>query len=331
MPALEEPLAPCAPKGWRGACIDRFDARLGAPGFRWEGQVAAVFETAALAALEPPGPDADRQPDAPVLLSLLGPSRPLLPWSLRLPRGLERLSPGTPVRVQEKVLWICSQDATEGVERHALSGEGLCLSAAGLPCERSAARPTINARLATLPCPRRTLALLGRQAPEGTPLERLATTKATAGLKALLAILFTEPTGEALLAAARRLSGLGPGSTPTGDDLLVGCAAAAWTLRGAGLLPERRLGALRHCLDRLPAACTTPTAREMLREAAGGHFAEPLLGLVQLLVRRDTTTPALATATGALLALGHLSGADLLAGALALSHRATARTPDCPE
>ena len=123
-----------------------------------------------------------------------------------------------------------------------------------------------------------------------------------------------------LLACA--LSGLGPGLTPTGDDLLVGVAAACRRLVAGGCWPVTRWDLLAAALAAMGDTGTTSVAREMVGRAATGDFFEALTGFVELLGDRDTGADQLQAAAGRLAAIGAHSGADMLAGVVALVARA---------
>lgn len=106
---------------------------------------------------------------------------------------------------------------------------------------------------------------------------------------------------------ARGLIGLGPGLTPSGDDVLVGIEAALHALGrpSAGFL-GRALGDVD---DR-----TTTVAATLLRHAARGEFAERLhVLLVALLSTDDTGIPG---AIERAVAWGATSGTDCLVGVL---------------
>ncbi len=116
-------------------------------------------------------------------------------------------------------------------------------------------------------------------------------------------------TGDRSLAAeaARRLIGLGPGLTPSGDDVLVGIEAALHALArpSAGFLAlasgdvEGR---------------TTALAATLLRHAGAGEFAERLHTLLAaLLGSEDEAIPA---AIDRAVAWGATSGTDCLLGVL---------------
>ena len=112
-----------------------------------------------------------------------------------------------------------------------------------------------------------------------------------------------------------RLIGWGEGLTPAGDDVLAGLLAALDGL--AGTDAERRrfretLGAA--CIARL--ARTTPISAHLLRLAAGGHHAEPVLGLRDALLGADESRRVDA-ALERVLAIGATSGAATASGVLA--------------
>jgi hypothetical protein len=106
---------------------------------------------------------------------------------------------------------------------------------------------------------------------------------------------------------AARLIGLGPGLTPSGDDVLVGIEAALHALAhpSAGFLAL----AMADVDER-----TTDVAATLLRHAAAGEFAERLHTLLAaLLGRDDKTIPA---AIDRAVAWGATSGTDCLLGVL---------------
>ncbi len=107
--------------------------------------------------------------------------------------------------------------------------------------------------------------------------------------------------------AARGLIGLGPGLTPSGDDVLVGVEAALRALDGplAGFVG----GAIHDVDDR-----TTVIAATLLRHAAAGEFAERIQALLAaLLGHADEAVPA---AIQRAIAWGATSGTDCLLGVL---------------
>jgi hypothetical protein len=142
-------------------------------------------------------------------------------------------------------------------------------------------------------------------------------------------------------APVTRLLGRGPGLTPTGDDVLAG---ALVTLHALGSPAAATLA--RAVLDRAPGT-TTPVSEGLLRHAAYGRCIPQLADLLESvgggsridpgsgdggtaesygaapLAAPERAAGALPRAAGALLAVGHCSGAGLLHGvlvAVAIAH-----------
>jgi len=123
----------------------------------------------------------------------------------------------------------------------------------------------------------------------------------------------------------RDLVGLGPGLTPSGDDVLVGALA----LLDALAQDHARAAAMRTSLARtvgdLPIALTSPLSHCFLRVAAAGHAGESLHAAVSSCIAGDADA-----AIAALRDIGHSSGWDMLAGiATALDAVTDGSTPPC--
>lgn len=125
----------------------------------------------------------------------------------------------------------------------------------------------------------------------------------------------------ALLQAAPRMLGLGPGLTPSGDDLLGGilfglhhAPRRAWSAPLRALRRELRAAAR--------AGATNPISAALLGDLMRGSGYRALHELLAALHSGDDT--ATDAAVAALLQLGASSGADLLSGLLL----ALASTPD---
>jgi hypothetical protein len=117
--------------------------------------------------------------------------------------------------------------------------------------------------------------------------------------------------------AAARLAGLGEGSTPAGDDYLMGVLHALW----AGAAPARDWA------RELAGACagrTTRASAAWLATAAEGAVGEPWERLLAALARGDDQ--AVRRAARGVRCLGHTSGAFSLRGFLDAS-AALGRTP----
>jgi hypothetical protein len=119
---------------------------------------------------------------------------------------------------------------------------------------------------------------------------------------------------DSLARAARGLAGLGPGLTPSGDDLLIGFAAA-WTLVGESLGLD---GAAR---ERVTAALfagaergASPLGRAWLAHARRGELVEPMTRFVATLLAVEPRD--LGTAVRDALAVGASSGTDWMVGFL---------------
>jgi Protein of unknown function (DUF2877) len=118
-----------------------------------------------------------------------------------------------------------------------------------------------------------------------------------------------------MLAAARRIIGLGPGLTPSGDDFLVGCLRGLWLIAPGQTWEYELLRHLRAAL--LPSLDdrTTRVGAEFIRSALSGAFAEVLDQAAMALVS-PVHTPTVVSAIGHLLAQGETSGTDTTHGLL---------------
>jgi hypothetical protein len=145
---------------------------------------------------------------------------------------------------------------------------------------------------------------------ERTALEQALLARTRQGAEQVVAGLRLGRTDEAV-AGAKHLAGLGPGLTPAGDDFLVGVALAVWAgLYGKG--QEDRLTAV------IKAACplTTHLSAAYLRSAGRGECIAHWHTLFAALLLSDTEVTRMAAKS--LMSVGHSSGADGLAGFLAV-------------
>ena len=111
---------------------------------------------------------------------------------------------------------------------------------------------------------------------------------------------------EELRAVVRRLVGSGPGLTPSGDDVLCGVLLGLRLLGRAAELPR----VWEAVVPRL--ASTTTLGAALLVEALQGFAVPPVISLGQALAAGDEGR--VRRALEDVLAIGHSSGADLLAG-----------------
>lgn len=116
--------------------------------------------------------------------------------------------------------------------------------------------------------------------------------------------------------AIRPLIGLGPGLTPSGDDVLTGAAAV---LHAVG---HPCAGSLAAALDDVDARTTTIGAA-MLRYAARGEIAERIHRLLGALLTPTDASDTLEAAIAETVAWGATSGTDLLTGVLLALDAAT--------
>jgi hypothetical protein len=267
--------------------------------------VLAVYEHAAVLALEPCGR----------LLTLVDRGRPLVPFGIEVP--LAEVTPETGQRAT-----LRSSGLQLGPDqRIAFVGPGVSLAWWNGPFSRV----VLGHQLDGLVLPQRTRALLEERSTGTGPMEQ-ADARAAQGLHRLVEALFApQPDRAAIAEQVRGLSGLGPGTTPTGDDLLTGLTACTLRLARAGATAEAGAGALCEAIEALPPTCTTPVARAMLAHAVAGQFVEPLGTLVSGLGNGDHWD-LVAPAVTALGTVGAQTGSDMLAGVMALA-TAVRRSP----
>ncbi|MDD4903642.1 MAG: DUF2877 domain-containing protein, partial [Candidatus Bipolaricaulis sp.] len=119
-----------------------------------------------------------------------------------------------------------------------------------------------------------------------------------------------QTTGDPSLLA--NLVGLGSGSTPSGDDVLVGILAGLTALFDVSASARQHLEALREGLREVSHR-THPASRQMLAAATDGSFPEPLLNLARALGGAGHPE-AVRAAAARVLGLGATSGGSFLAG-----------------
>jgi hypothetical protein len=114
-----------------------------------------------------------------------------------------------------------------------------------------------------------------------------------------------------------RLLGRGPGLTPTGDDVLAGTLVTLLALGSPTAIPLAR------AIAALAPGATTSVSAGLLRHAADGRCIPQLDDVLTAIAGAGTAAGPLPRAAGALLAVGHTSGAGLLHGvlvAVAIAH-----------
>ena len=254
------------------AACRRFDAALLSRTRDWTGRIGAQNRTSVVCVQE----DRDEE-----WLSLLGSGRELGPCSIVV-EDLD-LRPGLSLRLSGRSLLF-----GDG-RRMALSGAGQVLEVGGGAVMDQG---VLSAQLESPVWPR-----LGRA---GLLDQALA--------KALETLL-GEIRRAGPLRSLRRLVGLGEGSTPSGDDMLVGVLAGLRRL--APGTPKEQ--GLRDAVAVLPDKASTPLGLQMLRQAAEGRFVEPLARLAAGLGSAGAAQ-TLEEDIRRLGAVGARSGTDMLTG-----------------
>ena len=115
-----------------------------------------------------------------------------------------------------------------------------------------------------------------------------------------------------LRAGAARFAGLGSGLTPAGDDFVLGTMLCAWLAHP---------NPTEYCdsVAEVSWPKTTMLSGAFLRSASAGEFGAPWHCLLDAL--RDESDERVEAATRQVLAFGHSSGADALAGFLFVGRR----------
>lgn len=267
--------------------VHRFDRHLVEHVHSFKGRIGQVYARTAVLVPDNRGP----------LLALLHPGSPLVPCGMEAP--FDDVRPGLVVSKAGRSVQV-------GDFQLRLTGEGRSLRSG----TSGWSADMLKQRLAALQLPERTRALLGL-CKCSSRVDGLITNAAGAELVRLVDRLKDGTAGSgSYREIVGKLAGLGPGSTPSGDDLLLGVCALAWRLASAGLLSKESLDGFVMSLKELPADATTRTGREMLAHASRGAFFETLLQFVETLGDR---------AARRLEQTGGNSGCAMLAGVVALA------------
>ncbi len=286
-----------------------FDEALTEPGFSWNGRVKFVFSRSAVAA------ELERPEDPGRYLTLLFGPQGVVPMGIVLFPGVNHVKLGEAVSIEKAVLycaglppvWLRGPGACLRLAaRHATTGEALLQHLLALG-EMATCSGFATGRF--WPSPEAESCLINRLA------------------KSLVEIVghlsyASEVTGPrsrclTLEAAVSRLGGLGPGLTPSGDDMLTGVLAEAIVLAGAGLLKEESLHGLRAAIALLGE--TTPIALGMRKHALRGVFLAPLREFVEALGDKRVSPAKVREIARELTTHGEQSGQDMLTGVTALA------------
>ncbi|MBW1811594.1 MAG: DUF2877 domain-containing protein [Deltaproteobacteria bacterium] len=290
--------------------VHRFDRQIVEHLHDFKGRVARVYKQAAI--IRP----ADQGP----LITLLHSGQDLVPYGIGIPWGLVRPAVDQQVSINGRklTLWV-----SPFIKRGLLlegAGINLCIDQICKNLDQAACRQ----ELAGIHLPVRTRDLLDPEKVVGHGIQPDIVRAAGRRLRKLIKRLCckTEMCGP-FSPIISGLAGLGPGSTPSGDDLLLGVAAAAYYMTSAGLIPRRNLIKYLTALDELPADASTEAGREMIAHAVQGAFPEPLLRFVVCLGQYKENKSKVSWEATRLTRIGKHSGCDMLAGAFALASLAT--------
>ena len=108
--------------------------------------------------------------------------------------------------------------------------------------------------------------------------------------------------------------GLGEGLTPAADDVVVGVLAGLDLAGGMDPKAADRRRALVEALGPEVLRRTSDLSAQMIRAAAAGHYAEPVLEVLEVLAAPSSTPATVEDAVRGLAAMGHRSGHDTLRG-----------------
>ncbi len=114
--------------------------------------------------------------------------------------------------------------------------------------------------------------------------------------------------------AAVRLLGLGPGLTPSGDDILMGLLASLHWQARLGALPPEPITTLIAAVQAAASHQTTRLSTRLLAHAADGILYAPAMALGTALLAGDLA--AIPAPARRLLTIGHTSGHDMACGLL---------------
>ncbi|MDD5264168.1 MAG: DUF2877 domain-containing protein [Candidatus Bipolaricaulis sp.] len=256
-----------------------------------EGRVASPFRHGLSLLFE--------EESAPTYISVQTPAAPLHPWAIEVPAMPPGIAVGAPAYADSEQIHFLPLTMDHG------------------PRTTDAAIHTLRAACHELRITPYTTREIQRAASNRAACHRLLDERRPQSVEAFegevrAVVAQWQTTGDLLLLAS--LVGLGSGSTPSGDDVLVGILAGLTALSALSAA-KRQLDALRQVLAGVSLR-THPASWQMLAAAADGSFPEPLVDLVSALGDAEPGERLLAAAT-CVLALGATSGQSLLAGVLA--------------
>ena len=280
----------------------RFDERLSDA--EWRGRLKQVYSRVAVA------DGADGKPP----LTLLHPTRPMVPFGVEVPWAGLWPKEGDLVELRQGRLTLTSQSGfMRSVDLHG-RGQSLAFGSVLAGC-----RMALRLQLAGVALPDRTRAILGEVVPGAEGIELKEQILLSEGLERLATSLTDEEQAGYLVFAVLNLLGLGSGSTPSGDDILLGALATSKRLAACGWIPDdmpRYLDAI--LLDK-GRDRTTFTSCQSFDQAREGAYPEALLNVVQALGMPGLKLRGLQWSVDGLAEVGARSGQDMLAGVWAVA------------
>ncbi len=120
------------------------------------------------------------------------------------------------------------------------------------------------------------------------------------------------------------LIGLGAGSTPSGDDVLVGILAGLYVIEGGDSESEEALSNLHAVISANVSGRTPLPSAQMLLAACERSFGEPILEFIEKITLSTTSEDSLLEKIRSVYQLGHHSGHSILLGLhISLRNRTT--------
>lgn len=243
-----------------------------------------------------------RQPLGNGPLNLVIPAEPAHLFN-GLALGTSLASTGTTLGVGEGIIIGLGGAAVWESTAAALAGDGVLLHRGlAVLCQEISQRAPGESLARLLPY------LDDEDLPE--PFERVAHFPRSHALIGGLAESLSQRDRRRLKVVASSLAGLGPGLTPAGDDFIAGVLLALSIVRVRRA--DQALHEIAHLLVETAAPRTHEISAAYLRAAYDGLVSERWDPLLAALAANDA--PRITDAAAPLLATGHTSGADMLAG-----------------
>ncbi len=116
-----------------------------------------------------------------------------------------------------------------------------------------------------------------------------------------------------------KITGAGPGLTPSGDDFITGVLAAVFTLASEGLITRETAGRIGECAA-LNVKKTNTISGSFIKQASRGCLSRSIIELSLSLFKADCSENELLSKATRVLDFGSSSGTDILTGFLFASY-----------